>query len=104
MLLDEFDADPAAGEFSHDPPQVVQIAGETVHRVHDHRVAGAYVPQQLIELGPVGVFCGRLVGEYPIGLDAVELAIGVLVDSADPDVADSHHRTPRRANVSGWNL
>ena len=34
------------------------------------------------------VFAGRLVGEGAIEGDAVELALDVLVDAADPDVAD----------------
>jgi hypothetical protein len=40
-------------------------------------------------LRPVGVFSRCLVGEQLVGLKVLKLAIGVLVDAADPSVPDA---------------
>jgi hypothetical protein len=56
--------------------------------MHHDGVTVANEPDQLVELRPGDVLAGGFLGEQPIGVDAVELAVGVLVDGADPDVAD----------------
>jgi len=37
----------------------------------------------------VQIFAGDVVGEGAVDLDAVELPVGVLLQGADPDVADA---------------
>jgi hypothetical protein len=74
----------------HDTAQIVKVTGESVHRMHHDAVAVANEPDQLVELRPGDVLAGGFFGEQPIGVDAIELAIGVLVDAAHPDIADSH--------------
>jgi hypothetical protein len=38
-LLDEFDADAAAGELLHQAAKVVEVTGEAIHAMHDYGVA-----------------------------------------------------------------
>ena len=94
LFLDELDPHPLVGEGAHYSTQVVEVAGEPVHRVHEDDVTGAEEPQQLVELGPGDVLSRGVIGEHPVDVDAVELAVGVLVDGADPDVADPHANSP----------
>ncbi|MOA07606.1 hypothetical protein D3C78_1273130 [compost metagenome] len=55
----------------------------------DHQgVPVAHVAEQRVELGTLGVLAGRLVGEHLAHLGALELAIRVLVEGTDPDIAD----------------
>jgi len=42
-LLDELDPHALAGQGPYESAQVVEVAGEAVHRMHDHGVAGADV-------------------------------------------------------------
>jgi hypothetical protein len=69
--------------------QVVEVAGEAVHGVHEDGVAVADEAEHRLELGAVQVFSGGAVGERLVELNAVELADGVLVQGADPEVADA---------------
>jgi hypothetical protein len=62
--------------------------------VHDHGVAVAHERQQLGESRPGGVLAGGGVGEDPVDGDALELANGVLIDGADPDVPDPTRIAP----------
>jgi len=57
--------------------------------VHDHGVAVADEAEQGLELRPLRVLGGDAVGEGLVERDAVELPVEVLVQAADPDVADS---------------
>jgi hypothetical protein len=41
VFLDELDPYALAGQGSHEVAQVVEVAGEPIHGVHDHRVAVA---------------------------------------------------------------
>jgi len=57
--------------------------------VHDDGVAGADETEQRLELWPLRVFTGDAVGEGLVELNAVELPVQVLIQAADPGVADS---------------
>jgi uncharacterized protein YukE len=62
------------------------VQGEDEVFLHDLNADGVTIANeldQLVELQPGDVLAGRLV-------DAIERAVGVLVDAADPDVADWH--------------
>ncbi len=76
------------GEVAHDAAQVVEVAGEAVHGVHDDGVTVTDEAQQRVELWAVGVFARRAVGEGAVDGDAVELSVGALVEAADPGVGD----------------
>jgi hypothetical protein len=100
-FLDELDPHAFVGEAAHDASQIVEVAGESVHRVDNDAVAVAYERQHLVEFRAEGVLAGGLVGEGPFDGDAVELAHGVLVDVADPDVADAHRPGSFHSGMSG---
>jgi hypothetical protein len=57
--------------------------------VHHHGVALAHEGQQRIQFRPLGVLARRFVGEYLVHLNLFKLAFRVLVEAADPDIADS---------------
>jgi hypothetical protein len=57
--------------------------------VHNEGIAVADETQELIELGAFGVLAGGLVREDPVQLNALELAPGILVQAADPDISDA---------------
>ena len=52
-------------------------------------VALAHEAQQRVELRSLGVLARRLIGEYLVYLGVFQLACRVLVEAADPDVADA---------------
>jgi hypothetical protein len=52
VLRDELDPDALFGQATYQTPEVVEVAGQPVHRVHDHRVAVADEPEQRVELRP----------------------------------------------------
>lgn len=83
--------------------EVVEVAGEAVHGVHDDGVALVDEAEHGHQLRPVGVFAGRGVGERAVHGDAVELPVDVLVETADAGVADplSGDRVPPHTEVSG---
>ncbi len=88
-LLQELDSHAALGQLLHQAAQVVEVAGQAIHAVHHHRVALADEAQQRFELGALGVLAGCLVGEHLAHLGLFQLAFRVLVEAADPDVADA---------------
>jgi hypothetical protein len=57
--------------------------------VPDDGIALARVGEQLLGLGPLGVVARRLVGEHGVGVELLQLPVGVLVEAADADVADA---------------
>jgi len=85
--LDELHAHAAGGQDTDDRAQVVEVAGQPVHRVHDEGVAVADEPEQRFQLRPLCVLAGDAVGEGLVECDAVELPAEVLVQAADPGVA-----------------
>jgi hypothetical protein len=62
---------------------------------HD-RVPVAGEAEQRCELGPLRVLARSVIGEEAVDDEAVELAIRVLLEAADPDVAEAlaGHRLP----------
>ena len=89
VLLDEFDAHAALGQALHDATQVIEIARQPIHALHDDGIAVAHEVEQCVELRTLRVLARRLVGEEPIDGNLIELAISILVEAADPDVADA---------------
>ena len=89
VFLEELDADAAAGEGVDEAAEVVEVACQAVHAVDDHGVTLAHEGQQPFEFGAPGVLARGLVGEETVHPDLLELALGVLVEAADADVADA---------------
>lgn len=56
---------------------------------HDRRVAGAHKAEQCIELRALRVLARHLVDKDAIPRDIVELTLGVLLERADPHIADT---------------
>lgn len=69
--------------------QVVEVARQAIHAVHYHSVALAHEGQQRIQFRPLGVLARRFIGEYLVHPNLFELAFRVLVEAADPDIADT---------------
>jgi hypothetical protein len=86
LLLHELHPHAACGEAADGRAQVVEVAGQAVHGVHEDGVAVADEGEHRLQLRAMEVFAGDVVGEGPVEFDAVELAIGVLVQGADPCV------------------
>lgn len=81
MFFEEFDTHTFFGERLYQGPEVVQVPGEPVHAVHDESVAVADEAQELLALGAFCVLAGGLVREDPVQLDALQLALRVLVQA-----------------------
>ncbi len=66
--------------------------------MHDHGVALTGKLEERRELGSLGVLARRPVGKDAVERDAVELAVRMLVNAADSDVAEAlatqHRRFP----------
>ena len=57
--------------------------------MHHNRVALANERLQGFKLGAICVLAGRLVREYLTDHDVLKLALRILVEAADPNVADA---------------
>ncbi len=79
----------ALGQLLHQAAQVIKVAGQAIHVVHHHGVALADEAQQRFELGTLGVLARGLVGEHLAHLGLFQLAFRVLVEAANPDIADT---------------
>ena len=88
VLLLEPDVDSPFGQSQDDLAEVVQVAGQAIHRVADYSVSFADVLHELLELRPVHVSSRGLVGESLVEIYAFELAQLLLVESAHPQVSD----------------
>jgi hypothetical protein len=88
-FLCKFYADVALRERLDDVAQIIEVPREPVYAVHDHGIAGAHEREQRIELRPLRVFARCLVGKSAIKLNAVELALGILLERTDPHIADA---------------
>jgi len=86
----ELHAHPASGELGDELGEVDHRAGQAVHRRHSHGVAASDVAQHRRQRGPLGAAAAAdPVGERFLDVpDRGDLAGGVLVGAADPDVAD----------------
>jgi hypothetical protein len=89
VFLDELDADASLRLLLDEAAKVIDVAGQPVHAMHHDGVALAGVGEQGLQLRPFGVFSGRLVGEQLVDLKMLKLAVGVLVDTADPNLPDA---------------
>ena len=85
-FFDELDLDASAGEAGDQPAEVVEVGSEPVKGVDDDSVAFAGEFQQGLELGPVDVLAADFIGKDLVDLNAFELAVGVMVETADVDV------------------
>jgi len=77
------------GLLVHNLAQIIEVAGEAIHAVHDDRIPLAREAQQGIELGPRDILARCFVGEGAVHRNLFELAVRVLVEGADPDIADA---------------
>jgi len=66
-----------------------RLRARRFHRVHEDGVAVADKREHRFQLRAVEIFAGHAVGEGPVDVDAVELAVGVLLDRGDPRVGDA---------------
>ena len=73
----------------HQAAQVVEVACQTIHAVHHHRVAFAHEGEQPFQFGPPGILARRLVGEHLVHRNLFQLPFRVLVEGADADVTDA---------------
>ena len=83
-LLNEFDPDTVCREPLHQQQQVIQVPCKPVRPVHHQGVPVPAKAQQLLELRASGVHTRGLVREDSVQLDALELQLGVLVQTVDP--------------------
>ncbi len=88
-FFDELDAHTSPGQLLHKVAQVIEVAGQAIHAVHHHRISFAHEGQQRVKFWALGVLARCLVGEYLSDFDLFQLPLRVLVEAADPDVADT---------------
>lgn len=77
LFFHELDRDAAGGEASDGGAEVVKVAGEAVHRVHQHGVAVADEREHRRQLRTVQVLALHVVGEDPVNIDS-ELVVPLL--------------------------
>ena len=68
--------------------QIVQVTGQPIHRVADHRVALTHVAGKLFQLRPVEILAGCFVHETLVEMDTFELTQLFLIERADAQIAD----------------
>src|SRR5258706_3463580 len=72
----------------HYSPQVIEVAGQPVHRVTKHCVAFADEALHGLQLGTLYILAGGFVGKCFVQGQPFELADLVLIQGADAQVAD----------------
>jgi hypothetical protein len=80
------------GQLLDQASQIIKVARQAIHAVPDHGVALADKAEQRLELRPLGVLAGGLVDEEAIDRDLIELTLGVLLEGADLNLADTLSR------------
>lgn len=73
LFLHELHPHPTAGQLALDTAKVVEVASQTVHRVHHHGVTVTDEGQQPRQLRPRTVLTRSMIGELPIQLNAGQL-------------------------------
>ncbi len=103
LFFDELDLDTAVGECSDGGAEVVEVAGQSVHRVHEYGVAVADEGEHGRQLRALKIFAGHVVGKGPVHVDTVELPHRVLLEGADSGVPDALtvDDDPSDSDVSG---
>jgi len=76
LLFHELHPYAPGGQRAHQRAKVVEVAGQTVHRVHDHGVAVAHEPEHRLQLRPDPAAARRAAGERPVQCDTIELPVG----------------------------
>jgi hypothetical protein len=94
VFLDELQAHAFMREPLDQGTQVIQVAGEPVHAVHDDGVPVTGEEQQLRQFRPGSVPARGLIRKDPVQNLAVELAFLVLVQGADPHISAVHPPVP----------
>ena len=89
VFLDELYADTALCQLLHQPAQVIEVARQSIHAVHHYGVALAHEGRQHVELRSLRVLARCFVGEHFVGLDMLKLSFWILIEAADPYVADA---------------
>jgi hypothetical protein len=79
VLLQERDTHPALGEGLHEPPQVVEVAGQAIHAVDHHCIALTHEGEQRCQRGPCGIFPGGRICIHAIPLHLLQVPLGVLL-------------------------
>ena len=68
--------------------QIVQVAGQPVHRMADDRITFTDVACKLYELRTVEILARGLIDETLIERDAFQLTQFLLIERADPQIAN----------------
>lgn len=79
----------ALGQLLHQAAQIIEVSCQAIHAVHHHGVAFANETEHGLQLGTLGVLARGFVGEQLADLDLFKLAFRVLVEAANPDIADT---------------
>jgi hypothetical protein len=58
VLLQERDARTARGEVLHEPPQIVEVAGQAIHAVDHHRIAFTHEGEQRFQRCSLSILTG----------------------------------------------
>ena len=88
-LLERIQCHLALGQFLNGAPEIVEVAGKRIHAVHDNRVAVAHKGAKLLQGRSLHILAGCLVGKRPVHGNIVELPFGILIEAAEPNVADA---------------
>jgi hypothetical protein len=93
-------------EHLHNPAQVIQVAGKPVHTMHDDGIAAAHKTHHQFKLWAFGIFAGYFVSEGFIDLNAIQLALCVLVKGAHANIANalSAHNAPECVKLESETL
>jgi hypothetical protein len=89
MFFHELDADAAAGQRLHDAAKIIEFRPRRSMLWTTDRVAGASECHQRLELWPLRIFAGRLVRKDAVEGRILELAIRILIERTNPDIADA---------------
>ncbi len=88
VLVIEVDANSSGRQFLDNATEIIEVASEPIHAVHDDDITFTNEGEHRFKLGTLGVLTGRSIDEHTIERQSVELTIGVLVNAADSDVSD----------------
>jgi len=88
VFLHKDDMDAPISKAQHYSPQIVEVAGQPVHRVTEHRISLTDETLHGLQLGPVHILARGFVSEGLVRGQPFELSNFVLIQRADAQAAD----------------
>ena len=87
-FFDKLNTYTLVSERLNDAAQIIEVACESIHTVHDYRVTVPNKLRHCVKLFAVNVFAGLFVEERSVNGNVLELTLRILIERAHANVSD----------------